>query len=253
MNIPKILIALVCALLMQPSLLPSQEKGKEKPRARVMKFNAESSLMIDEIGIVVSEEDGKPTVVFIAPEDRRPADAAGMDIKEGDEVGMANGKKVMTVGELKKEYEMAKINDEFKLGLRRDGRAYILTFKRKEAAAHPGRRMVIRRDGGGDESSDILPALGIAIEQKKESVVITEILPEGPKELQEGDVIMTLNGKEIKSVVDFSHVYDRTEEGDELIFSLERDGKKVTYTTKRTMPKGMMRVKVKGDHEDDDH
>lgn len=245
MNTISRLTTILALILVVPALLCSQEGEKQGHKPRVMKFNAETSMMLDEIGVVVSEEEGKPRIVFVAPEDRRPKEAAGMDIRMGDEVGMANGKPVRTVKELREAYGTTKTDAEFKLGLRRDGGAHILTFKKKEAQQGGERRMVIKGGGDGTESTDILPALGIAIEQKKEGVVITEILPDGPKELSAGDVITALNGKKVKTIVDFSGVYDKTEEGDELNFSVTRGGSEVSYVTKRTMPKGVMKVKVK--------
>lgn len=244
MNILK-RVQIATLLFLLPVMIFAQHTGSGKARPRVMKFNAETSVMINELGMVVSEEDGKARVAFIAPKERRSGEAVNLDIESGDEVGMANGKAISSVKELRAAYESAKVGDLIKLGLRRDGRARIVTFKKKAEPERGQRRMVVRRDGGGDESTDVLPALGIAIEQRDEGVIVTGILPDGPEEFSKGDVIAMLNGKEIKTIVDFSKVYDRAEEGDELKFTIMREGKKISYVTKREKPQGIMKVKVK--------
>src|SRR5512139_2343387 len=114
-------------LLMVAAGLAAQEKKPEPGRTmQTFRFDAKNSLLILELGALIAEEDKKVSVKLIPPEDRRPKDVAGEDIEKGDEVGMANGKRVANLSELKKFYDDAPIGSEFKLGVRRDGQPRIV-------------------------------------------------------------------------------------------------------------------------------
>lgn len=223
-------LAALCA-----AAAPAHDEPRQQGM-RTMKFDADRAVIIAEVGMIVTEKDGRLTVEFIPPADRRPKETAGLDIAAGDEVGMAAGKKVSTVKDLRAAYDGARPGDEFKLGLRRDGKAYIAAFRRLDGKDLP-KTMVIRR-GGPDEdpNRDVLPALGVALEQKDGAVVVAETFPNAPKEMASGDVVVSLNGTGVKSLKDFAGAYDGVEVGGELKFELRRDGKSLTVVTKRNTP-----------------
>jgi S1-C subfamily serine protease len=221
---------------------PGKPQKSGKPMMRTMKFDADKAVMIDEAGMVVTEKDGKLTVEFIPPKDRRPKDTAELDVMEGDEIGMAGGKRMSSAKTLRDAYESVKPGEEFKLGLRRDGRAFIVSFTRKDGKDLP-KRMIIRTDGDDSPDGDVLPALGIAIKAGDGKLVITETFPNAPDEMLQGDVIHSINGTTVKTLDEFSRVYDNAEIGAMLRFGLLRDGKPVTVVTERKKPMGKMIVK----------
>jgi len=214
----------------------------EQPKIMRMAFDADHSVMINEVGMVVAEKDGKLSVAFIPPKEARPKDAAGLDIMGGDEIGMAAGKPVSSAKLLREAYESVRPGDEVKLGLRREGKSFIVVFTKKDGEHLPG-RMVIRTDGDEDPNLDVLPALGIAISAGENGLAITETFPNAPDEMETGDIIETVNGKTVKTLQDFSGVYDRAEIGSTLKFGLLREGKKVTVVTTRNEMHRKMIVK----------
>jgi S1-C subfamily serine protease len=165
-----------------------------------------------------------------------------VDLQRGDEVGMAAGKRVATIKELRAAYEGTRPGEEFKLGVRRDGRSIIVTFMRKdEKDMSGGGQMVIRR-GPGDENSDLFPALGLELEKKGDIVVVTETLPHASKDIQKGDVVVSLNGTAVKNVALFARALDATKVGEMLNIELLRKDKKVSVSFARPEPRGIMRM-----------
>jgi PDZ domain-containing secreted protein len=222
-------------------LLAQETQTKTAPGGmRMMQFSADNALIIGEIGAVITEEKGIVKVLMIPPKDQRPKEMAEVDLVIGDEIGMAAGKRIKTIKELKDAYAHATVGEVFKMGVRREGQAHVVSFVKKDEKDMPkGQRMVVRQGGPqGDENSDFFPAFGIGIEKKGSDIVISETLPNAPKDLKKGDVVKTLNAKEIKSIADFNKEFDATKIGAALTLELMREGKKVVVSAPRPEPKG---------------
>jgi S1-C subfamily serine protease len=209
---------------------------------RMMKISSDNAMIVGEIGAVITEEKGMLKVMMIPPKDQRPKEMQDVDLAIGDEVGMVAGKRIKSIKELKEAYSKTPVGEMFKLGVRREGQAHVVSFVKKDEKDMPqGQRMVIRQGGpGGNENSDFFPAFGIGIEKKGSDIVISETLSHAPKDLKKGDVVKTLNGKEIKSIADFNKEFDATKIGGTLKLELIRDGKPVTVSAPRPEPKGQM-------------
>jgi S1-C subfamily serine protease len=216
----------------------------ERPQQKTvrMQFDADKSVLLNEAGVVIAEKDGKLAVEFVFPKDKQPKEIADLDIAVGDEVGMAMGKKVATAKELHAVYDSAKPGQEFKLGLRRDGKAFIAVFRKLDQKDMP-KTMVVKSGGGDNPNQDVRPALGVVIEQKDGKVFIDDTFPNAPKEMLKGDVVVSVNGTAVKDLQRFSDVYDNVEVGGEVKFALGRGGKTVTVTIKRPKPQGQVIVK----------
>jgi S1-C subfamily serine protease len=209
---------------------------------RTMQFKSDDAFIVREIGAVITEEKGMMKVVMTPPKDARPQGMQDVDLVAGDEIGMAAGKRVKNIKDLKEAYAAAPVDEPFKLGVRRNGEAHIVTFVKKSEKDLPqGGRMIIRRGApGGDENSDFFPAFGIGIEKKGSDILVSETLPNAPKDIKKGDIIKTLNGKEIKTVADFNKEFDATKIGATLKLELLREGKQVIVSAPRPEPKGQM-------------
>jgi S1-C subfamily serine protease len=229
-----VLIASTAATAQTPS-------PQGQPQFRTFRFNADSSVMIREIMTIVADEGGVLKVAMVPPAGRRPEGMPEVDLQRGDEVGMAGGKRIKTIKELREVYAASKPGEEFKLGIRRDGRPVIVTFTRKDEKEMPGGNMVIRTGPGG-ENSDIFPALGLMLEQKGGAVVVSETMPHASKEIQKGDAVVTLNGAAVNTVSDFAKALDATKVGEKLTFVLSRKGEKVTVSFPRPEPRGGMQI-----------
>jgi S1-C subfamily serine protease len=244
MNVFAHSIKLVTALMILCGFAVAQDpQAKTTPDgARMVRISSENALILGEIGAVITEEKGIVRVLMMPPKEGRPRGMQEVDLMKGDEVGMAAGKRVKNIKELKEIYTSASVGESFKLGIRRDGQAHVVSFVKKSEKDMPqGGGMVIRRDGpGGDENSDVFPAFGIGIEKKGSDIMISETLPNAPKNIKKGDIIKTLNGKEIKSIADFNKEFDATKIGGTLTLELMRDGKQVVVAAPRPEPQGQM-------------
>ena len=216
----------------------------ERPQQKMMRmqFDADKSVLLQEAGAMVVEKEGKLAIEFVFPKDKQPKEVADLDIATGDEVGMAMGKKVATAKELRAAYDSTKPGQEFKVGLRRDGRAFIVAFRKLDEKDLP-KTMVIKRDGSDNPDQDVFPALGVAIGQKDGKVFVAETFPNAPKEMAKGDVVVSVNGTAVKDLKGFAGAYDSVEVGAEVKFELSRGGEAVHVTIKRPKPQGQVIVK----------
>ena len=105
--------------------VPAQGQQMQEPSggARTMRFNANSVVFIRELGAIVALEQKALVVKMVAPKDRRAKEMADVDLQVNDEVGMANGTRVTTIKEFRSLYEKTPVGSEFKMGVRRAGRA----------------------------------------------------------------------------------------------------------------------------------
>ena len=140
-------ILLVALIIGSNGSMAQDKKQQPSPTVKTMQFNAENSVILRELGAVITEENKKIVVKFIPPKDRRPKEVVGEDIEAGDEVGMANGKRVTAASELRKLYDEAPVGSEFKLGVRRDGQPRIVSFLKKDPKdVSQGGMMIVSAD-----------------------------------------------------------------------------------------------------------
>jgi hypothetical protein len=240
MQLRSVVLAMFVFVLVVPLSAQGWSSAGGQQRT-MMRFNADSSVMLREIMAIVADEGGTLKIVMVPPPDRRPQGMAEVDLQRGDEVGMAAGKRIKTIKELHEAYNASKPGEEFKLGVRRDGRPIVVTFTRRDDKEMPGGGMVIRR-GPGDQNSDVFPALGLMLEKKASAVVVSETMPHASKEIQKGDVVSSLNGTPIKNIADFAKALEAAKVGDELSFVLDRKGETVTVKMPRPEPRGRMQI-----------
>ena len=90
----------------------------------------------------------------------------------------------------------------------------------------------------------ILQELGIILQQQegdKQPSVLMKIADNGPKgaTFQEGDVLVSVDKKEVKSLKEFDKTYEAVKVGSTVAFEVEREGKKLTlsFAKPKTKPK----------------
>lgn len=91
--------------------------------------NDGKSLIIMELPGVDVEKSAGITVDTIFP---NAISSQTLDVKVGDVVRFINGELVKTVKDIKEKYEAIKVDEEFKLGIRRGDTSYIISLKKKE-------------------------------------------------------------------------------------------------------------------------
>ncbi len=141
-----ILFSLVCAGLVGQTFAAVDEKPKQQMRM----LSAGSELwMLPEVGAVAVVKDGKLIFEVVSPTESRPKGYETVDIKQGDLIMMANGKKITGAKDIQAMYDSLAIGAELKLGIRRGEDMLITTIKKADPASLPQRRMVVKGDGPG--------------------------------------------------------------------------------------------------------
>ncbi len=208
---------------------------------RILRFSAEEAFFLPEIATLVIAE-GKELKIQLAPPAAQLQEPyKSVDIKSGDMVLLANGKRVKTIADLKKLYTATAIGAEFALGLQRGQELLIAAFPKANPEDLPKRTMrIVTNDSPGTE---VFPAVGVALSEKGKRVSVTEILPAGKSavrglDVKEGDVLGSMNGTKVTSLQAFVTAYDALKVGTPVVWELQRDGKTVSVTFVKPQPAG---------------
>lgn len=204
--------------------------------------------MIPELGAVVTKENKALTVIDVLPPDMRAEDYKRIDIKNGDQLLMLNGKKIPAVEDIETQYLDIAEGEEVKFGIRRDKQMMMISYKRggKDVGGNM-QVMKFETDGKGSgtftQTGDNMninltgdvehmhPALelGLVFGEDDNGVSILQVLPNNgnifpAKSVQEKDMVLTLNGKSVKTLDDFRAIYKETAQGEPLEFTIQRGG-----------------------------
>jgi S1-C subfamily serine protease len=161
---------------------------------------------------------------------------------------MANGKRVKTIPELEKAHAGTAVGADFKLGIQRGEQMMIVTFRKADPKDLPQMKMKIVTSGS--EGTEVLPAVGVILAERGKKVVIDKILPMETsavkgRDVQQGDIITSLNGETVQSTKDFVARYDALDVGASVVWTLDRKGTTVSITF--TKPKPVGRIMIRRD------
>lgn len=212
----------------------------QEPKRMKRTISSNDAVIIREIGAVITPKEDQLVVEIILGNHEK----TDTDIKKGDLVLMANGKRVKSIKELRSQYENVKAGEEFKLGVKRDENLLLVKFERKsdeELNKAGGGGVVMRMEQ--KEGEVILPALGVKLATKDNAVVIIETLPTLAHNFKtntptQGDVILSINGKNVSSAEEFDEAYTELNEGDNVTILFSRNGKETKETFAKPKPMG---------------
>ncbi|MEZ5358116.1 MAG: PDZ domain-containing protein [Candidatus Zixiibacteriota bacterium] len=219
-------------------------------KSMVRTFNAGEGgiFMIPELGAMVTKEEKTLKVIDVMPEDMRPKGYQKVDIQNGDELLMLNGKKVTSVEELEKVYPEIKEGENVQFGIRRDKKMMMISYVRggKEIGANMQVMTIDAGAAGGGKFTqtggnmninltgdveNMHPALelGLLFGQENDQVVILQVLPNNgdifPADaVHDKDIVTKLNGKPIKTLDEFRAAYGDIKAGEKLEFTFKRGG-----------------------------
>ena len=234
---------LVFALLLPACAAVGQDVVSQGGGPRVLKFSPDSVLLIKEIGALVGHQEGVLKVLLAPPRKGNLTGVQPVDLAEGDEIGMAEGKRLRAISELKPLYDAAPVGSEFTLGVRRDGRPIVVKFRRQSPGEMGSGGLIMIRPGD-EEGTRLFPALGFRLKDEPYGLTVEEVLPGGPFPVQPGDGIRSLNGKKTGTVEEFETVLATIEVGQETALLISRGGTERTFRAPRPEAHGTV-VKVR--------
>ena len=249
MNI-KTLFSILTGLALLTAVASSQQKvvritGDGK---NVTTFKGEL-FDIPELGAIIARSDsGNLKVEHVMPQEARPKAFADVDIKTGDEILLLNGKRVKTIKEIEQQYTSIPVGGEVKLGIQRGQDMMITRFAKADPKDLPKRKMMIVTSDGPEGDILPLPNLGVIMGKAKEGVVVKEMLENAAKPFTEagvkaGDRLVSLNGKGIKNLDDFTREFTAVSPGSTMTWIVAHNGKNVTLSLVRPEPQGQVIIK----------
>ena len=220
----------------------------QQTRMLTLTPGADGVFRIQEIESILTSENDTIRVLVTLPTDGRPEGYADIDIRENDQIIMANGKRLKKVAELETLYGELETGAELKLGIRRGGKLTMTSFKKADPKSLPaGAKMEMV-----STTDDVRPWLGtgLLLGEDKGVVYIERILIpsdnlQGDK-LEAGDELNTLNGQSFKDLESFMAVYDKIEVGAKVTVEFTRNTKKMqcSFDKEEAHGKTMIRREV---------
>jgi S1-C subfamily serine protease len=131
-------IGMLFAIFLMPGLISAQQVVRRT-------LTPDNSVVIFEIGAVITAEDGQLTVLDVMDPSDLPDGAAAVDIQSGDRVMIFNGKKVETIKDLRAAYDVAEAGKTSKLGFKRGENLLVVEFKQLSPGERPQKVMIRKR------------------------------------------------------------------------------------------------------------
>lgn len=219
---------------------------------RVQQTDGSEVLQIAEVGAMLMQEGDAVKVGLVLPKESRPEAYRGVDIERDDIVLFLNGKRIRKVADFRAVYDSLKIDTLVEVGLKRDEKRFIASFKKADPASLPQRRMVmmssdqesgdsgegqprmVLRVAGPEGESELrgenlrpIPELGFIAGEQDSVVTLMRALPVPglPKlDLQTGDVLLRLNGKPITTLDAFATQFEQLKTGASIELGIRRGG-----------------------------
>jgi S1-C subfamily serine protease len=206
-------------------------------------------LHVPELSAMIIEEGKELRVDHIMEPEMRMKGYEKTDLKEGDKILMANGKKVGSVKELKEIYSKVATGETVKFGVKREEGTLIASFVKADQKDLPKMKMMIA-EGGGEGDVEILgiPQVGLIFSNKGNDVIVKAIMPDKSDavknaDVKEGDIVSTLNTFAVKSFGDFQKRYKKIPAGDKVEVVLSRSGKTETITFTKPKDEGKVIIR----------
>ena len=199
-------------------------------------LSPETSLRMPEVSAIAAEEDGKITLLVLGEADG--------EVQMGDEILMANGKRIRAIADLRVVYEEVAEGDEVKLAVQRGDERFMTAFTKgdgSDAAMTGGGHMRVVMAGPGADSSVFFHEARALVAEEDGAVKVAQILMDTGIGVAAGDVVVALNGEDVETIDDYRRLYEAAAVGDALVFKLRRGDADVEVTIEKAeMPAGMM-------------
>ena len=232
--------------------------GPHASGQEMMRFSADDTLMIREIGAIMEMSDEGLRVVLAMPGEARPEAYRDIDVREDDVILVVNGKRIRELATARDLLDNASPGDEIALGIDRGGRSVVVRFPKADPASLPD-RMVFSGPGGhgggverrmmiqGDVG-DLTPVMGLGVilesdGDEPQTVTVSAVLPIGETDLAEGDVLKSLGGEPVVSAAKVAEAVDAMDVGAEIALVVLRGDEEVSVTQPKSAAQGQIRVR----------
>jgi S1-C subfamily serine protease len=258
---PRLVAATVIILAVGATTLFAQ--GTQTKVMRVEEGDIEGQpCEIAELGAIVVKKQGQLEVLFVMEGDTRPEAYREVDIRTGDIIAMANGKKMESTDALTTLMEEVAIGDPIKLGIKRDQEMMIVSYDKADPETLPKSKKIMMSDDGHGEAQKVfqseggvegevvmLVGSGIIAKAGEGGPVVGYLMPHA-KELAgdikpvEGDRIVSMQGETVETLDALSDAFDAIAVGDKVEMVLARDGKEFKFAWDKSegMPGGAMMI-----------
>jgi len=222
-------IVIPMVLFMQPALGQQQQK--------VNADNVQKSILLDEVKAILADEDNGITVKAILGNNN------GGELKRGDVIFMAQGLPVSSVSDLISLYEKTGKKQEFRMAVKRNGDRFLTSFD-IDPDSETGREMFTGTmkfnssdaNTSGSMGTNLVPELlvyGIMSAGSDNGLIIKKTMPNLDSNLKEkgindGDKIISVAGKKVKTHKDFKKVWDEISEGEKVELKIAKGDKEVS-------------------------
>lgn len=212
---------------------------------KILRAGEGGGFLIAELMTFIGPENNQLVVTDRMPTDRLPKEYQAVDIRQGDIILMANGKKVSKPDELEKLYESLTVGQELKLGIKRGSEMLIASFKKADPATLPMTKRIVRVEGDSksgqqkisvgkgptiDGDAVALIEIGVILAAKNGKVTVGDVLPLPglavlKSEPKVGDLLVSLQGRPLTTAEALQKAWDNISVGDTVRLVLSRDGK----------------------------
>jgi len=243
--------------------------GKAKG-VKMMAFEKGSVTILKETGSIILGDDEGLVIQLAGPQETRTGKFKDVNLKDSDRIIMLNGKRVTTIQDFEEGYKAIEIGDDIELGIKRDKIMTIVSFPKANPDDLPKMQAMMITEDGGDISSietsgdntnitaissegltavKPVPGAGLVVAEKEGDVTVMMVLPNAEdlmkeNQLEEGDTILSLQGKEISSSEQFAGEFDEIAVGSKVSIKYSREGETDTIIFTKQETSGAMELKI---------
>ncbi|UCC81081.1 MAG: PDZ domain-containing protein [Candidatus Zixiibacteriota bacterium] len=237
---------------------------------QMMAFDKGGVTILNETGSIIVTDDDGLIIKMAGPKDARTKKYQDVDLHDSDRIIMLNGASVTTIQDFEDGYKAIEIGNDIELGVKRDKIMMIVSFPKADPDDLPKMQaMMISGEEGeirsvetaGDNtnitaiSSEGLtnikpvPGAGILVAEKEGDVTVMMVLPNAAdlmkkNRLEEGDIILSLQGREISSSEQFAVEFEEIPVGSKVSIKYSREGKTGTTVFTKQETSGAMQLKI---------
>jgi hypothetical protein len=230
----------------------------QQVETRTMRFHPDSVFIVPGLGAVVEPQSDTLCVTTIPPADMRPDGFNDVDLRQGDRLLMANGKRLRTIAGLKVLFEETATGDTIKLGLKRGNEMMITPLIKREPDPGSGpvvmmhveagaqgdmKKSVSLAGPGGVETTVAVLDGGLVIGPGGDGLAVVALLPGAAEKLsgelpEPGARLISINGEAHAEPSELQTWYDNIPSGDSITVVFEQGGteRTVRYVKTRLKP-----------------